>query len=119
MNGFSISAQIIIALSIVVVWVFRFNNIVKEFKQYGIPDLLRNMVGAAKISLSTLLITGIWYPQLVLIPAMLMAILMACAQIAHIRLKNPWFKFLPSFFLLVLSIFVAAVHSGIIRSWHY
>jgi hypothetical protein len=105
-------AQFIIALSIIIVWVFRFDNIVKEFKQYGIPDLIRNMVGAAKISLSTLLIAAIWYPALAFIPALLMAFLMVCAQIAHIRVKNPFFKFLPSFVLLILSLFVAAVHSG-------
>jgi VIT1/CCC1 family predicted Fe2+/Mn2+ transporter len=109
------SAQIIIALSIIIVWVFRFDNIIKEFKEYGISDLIRNIVGATKISLSTLLITGIWYPTLVLIPALVMAFLMICAQIAHIRVKNPWFKFLPSFILLILSLFVAAVHSGIIK----
>ena len=109
-------AQIIIALSIIIVWVFRFDNIVKEFKQYGISDLVRNMVGAAKVSLSTLLVTGIWYPSLVLIPALVMAFLMVCAQMTHIRVKNPWFKFLPSFVLLILSLFVAAVHSGIIKS---
>lgn len=109
-------AQIIIALSIIIVWVFRFDNIVIEFKQYGIPDLVRNIVGATKIALSTLLITGIWYPELVTVPALIMAFLMICAQIAHIRVKNPLFKFLPSFLLLVLSLFVAAVHSGIIKS---
>ncbi len=109
-------AQIIVAASIIVVWVFRFDNIVREFKQYGIHDLLRNIVGAAKISLSTLLVAGIWYPSLVLIPALAMAFLMCCAQIAHIRVKNPWFKSIPSFILLILSLFVAAVHSGIIRS---
>jgi hypothetical protein len=108
-------AQVIIALSIIVVWVFRFDNIIKEFKQYGLTDLIRNMVGAAKISLSTLLIAGIWYPALVLIPALIMAFLMVCAQVAHIRVKNPLIKFVPSLILLILSLFVAAVHSGIIK----
>lgn len=109
----SIAAQIIIAVSIIVVWVFRFDNIVKEFKQYGISDLLRNMVGASKIAISTLLIAGIWYPSLVLIPALLMALLMLAAQVAHIRAKNPFIKYVPSFFLLILSLFVAYVHSGL------
>lgn len=45
---FSTLSQIIIAFSIVVVWVFRFDNIVKEFKHFGIPDIVRNMVGALK-----------------------------------------------------------------------
>ncbi len=108
-------AQLVIALSICYVWIIRYDNIVKEFKQYGIPDLLRNFVGASKIALSTLLVTGIWYPELVLIPSLLMAGLMICAQIAHIRAKNPIIKYVPSFILLVLSLFVAWFHSGLIK----
>lgn len=107
-------AQIVIAVSIIIVWVFRFDNIVVEFKQYGIPDLLRNMVGAAKIALSTLLIAGIWYPDLVTIPALIMAFLMVCAQVAHFKVKNPWQKHIPSLILLLLSLFVAAAYSKII-----
>jgi hypothetical protein len=109
MNTLSTLAQVIIALVIVYVWTIRFSNIVKEFKQYGIPDLVRNFVGAAKISLSTLLIAGIWYPALILIPALLMAGLMLCAQVAHIRANNPLPKFVPSLLLLLLSLFIAAV----------
>jgi hypothetical protein len=114
MSAVVIIAQIIIALSIVVVWVFRFDNIVKEFKQYGLPDLVRTMVGATKIALATLLIVGIWYPSLVVIPALLMAFLMLCAQVAHIKVKNPWHKYLPSLFLLVLSLFIAGAYAGVI-----
>jgi hypothetical protein len=113
MNTFSNCAQIIIAISIAYVWIIRFDNIVEEFKYYRISDMVRNFVGAGKIALSTLLIAGIWYPGLVLIPALLMAGLMVCAQIVHIKVKNPIRKFIPSFLLLVLSLFVAWVHSGL------
>jgi hypothetical protein len=115
MNTLSNCAQIIIAFSIAYVWIIRYDNIVIEFKHYGISDLLRNFVGASKIALSTLLVAGIWYPGLVLIPALLMAGLMACAQIAHFKVKNPLLKYLPSLFLLLLSLFVASVHSRLIN----
>jgi hypothetical protein len=114
MNTLSNCAQIIIAIAVSYVWIIRFDNITKEFKQYGIPDLLRNFVGAMKIALSTLLIAGIWYPSLVLISAILMAGLMGCAQVAHIKVRNPISKFIPSALLLLLSLFVAGVHSGLI-----
>jgi hypothetical protein len=117
MNTLSNCAQIIIALSICYVWIVRFDNIVKEFKQYGISNLVRNLVGATKIALSTLLVTGIWYESLVFIPAIFMAFLMVCAQIAHFKAKNPWVKFVPSLLLLILSLFVAGVHSSVIMSW--
>ncbi|MCO5949318.1 DoxX family protein [Mucilaginibacter flavidus] len=115
MNTLSNCAQIIIALAIAYVWIVRYDNIVKEFKQYGISDLLRNFVGAAKIALSTLLVTGIWHQDLVLVPALLMAGLMACAQIAHFKVKNRWLKFVPSLLLLILSLFVAGTHSGLMK----
>ncbi len=100
-------AQIIVALSIGIVWIFRFDNIVKEFKQYGLSDLVRTLVGSAKIVLATLLMVGIWYPQLVLVPALLMAFLMLSAQYFHFKVKNPWQKHIPSLFLLALCIFIA------------
>jgi hypothetical protein len=110
----SIVAQVTIAFSIAVVWVLRFDNIVSEFKIYRLPSMLRNIVGASKIVLATLLVVGIWHPELVFLPSMMMAALMVCAQITHLRVKSPAIKFLPSLALLILSLFVAGVHSGMI-----
>jgi predicted neutral ceramidase superfamily lipid hydrolase len=109
MVNLSIIAQLIVAISIIIVWVFRFDNIVKEFKQYGLSDLTRTIVGATKIALATLLVAGIWYPSLVLIPALLMAFLMISAQYFHFKVNNPWQKRIPSLFLLILCLFIAAV----------
>lgn len=117
MNTGVVLAQLIIAFSVVVVWVFRFDNIVKEFRQYGLPDLVRTMVGATKIVLATLLVVGIWYPALVLVPALLMAFLMLCAQLAHMKVRNPWHKYVPSLLLLLLSLYVAATHAGLISGY--
>lgn len=114
MQLYAIYAQVIIAVSIIIVWVFRFDNIVREFKEYGLSDLTRNIVGATKISLATLLVAGIWYPHLVLVPALLMAFLMFCAQLAHLKVHHPLHKYLPSLALLLLSLFVAGVYSGIL-----
>ena len=109
MTNYANIAQVIVAMSIVYVWVFRFDNIVKEFKQYGLSDLIRTVVGSSKIALSTLLIAGIWHPDLVLIPALLMAFLMLSAQYFHFKIGNPWQKHMPSLFLLILSLFITAV----------
>lgn len=107
MENLSIIAQLIIAISVIYVWVFRFDNIVKEFKQYGLSNLTREMVGASKISLATLLVAGIWYSTLVLIPSLLMAFLMLSAQYFHFKVKNPIQKRMPSLMLLILSLYVA------------
>jgi hypothetical protein len=68
MENLSMIAQLIVAF-VCMLLSFSFDNIVKEFKQYGL-SLTRTMVGATKIALATLLIAGIWYPSLVLIPAL-------------------------------------------------
>jgi hypothetical protein len=112
MQHYTAAAQIVIAVSIVIVWVGRFDNIVKEFRQFGLSDLVRSLVGATKISLATLLVAGIWYPVPVVGPALVMAVLMLGAQGAHLSVRNPWYKFVPSFGLLLLSLFVAGVHAG-------
>ena len=56
MENISIAFQLIVAISVLIVWIFRYDNIVVEFKHYGYSDLLRNFVGVAKTSTSTLLI---------------------------------------------------------------
>jgi hypothetical protein len=114
MVNLSVIAQLIVAISVVIVWVFRFDNIVKEFKNYDLSDLTRTIVGAVKISLATLLVAGIWYPSLVLIPALLMAFLMLGAQYFHFKVNSPWQKRMPSLFLLLLCLFIAAVSLNLI-----
>jgi uncharacterized membrane protein YkgB len=110
----SVIAQLIVAVSVLIVWVFRFDNIVKEFKNYGLSDLTRSIVGSTKIALATLLIAGIWYPSLVLIPSLLMAFLMLSAQYFHFKVNNPWQKRLPSLIFLLLSLFIAATTLNLI-----
>ena len=114
MTNYSIIAQVIVALSIAYVWIFRFDNIVKEFNQYGLSGLTRSIVGSAKIALSTLLIAGIWYSDLVLIPALIIAFLMLSAQYFHFKMGNPLRKYIPSLLLLILSLFIAAVSPKLI-----
>jgi len=114
MENISILAQIVVSISVVIVWVFRRDNIALEFEQYELSNLSQNIVGALKISLATILILGIWYNELLILSSLLMAFLMICAQYFHFKVKNPWIKFMPSLALLILSLFIAATNSGII-----
>lgn len=100
-------AQIIIALSVAFVWIFRFHNVIEEFKTFGLSDLTRNFVGVSKIALSTLLVAGVWFPSLVFIPSILMGLFMLGAQYFHFKTKNSFIKHLPSLILLILSAFLA------------
>ncbi|MFT4536922.1 MAG: hypothetical protein ACI9P5_004299 [Saprospiraceae bacterium] len=99
--------QLIVAISVLYVWIFRFHNVLKEFEQFGLSNLTRNIVGATKISLATLLIAGVWYSSLVLIPSILMSLLMIGAQYFHFKISNPFQKHVPSLILLALSVFIA------------
>jgi len=105
-------AQLIVAISVYFVWIFRYDNIIKEFKDFGLSDLTRTFVGAAKVAVSTLLIVGIWYPELVSISAIAMAFFMLAAQYFHFKVKNPFGKRVPSLIFLLLSIYIALASSG-------
>lgn len=114
MENISILAQLIVSISVIIVWVFRHENIVLEFKQYGLSSMVRNAVGASKIALATVLILGIWYQEFLVPAALLMAFLMVSAQYFHIKVKNTFVKFIPSFVLLVLCLFIAAFNYGLL-----
>ena len=117
MENLSILAQLIVSISVIIVWVFRRDNITIEFKQYGLSKLSQNIVGAIKISLATILTLGAWYLEIkdaVIISSLLMAFLMICAQYYHVKVSNPFPKFIPSIALLILCLFIAATSFGLI-----
>ena len=114
MKNYIILVQIIVAISVDYVWIVRFENVIKEFKQFGLSDLTRNFVGASKISLAALLIAGIWYPSLVLISSPLMAFFMVSAQFFHFKNSSPMQKRVPSLFLLLACLFIALASLNII-----
>lgn len=110
----SLVAQVVIAVSVLFVWVFRFEVIEKEFEEYRLSVLFRSFVGAAKVALATLLIVGVWFPQPVLVAALGMAVLMAGAQWSHFKVRHAFAKFVPSLILLLLSLFVATTRAGLV-----
>jgi DoxX-like family len=114
MTNYILPAQIIIAVSVYYVWIFRYFNVVKEFNQFGLSELTRSFVGASKITLAALLIVGIWHPELIAIPSALMGLFMVAAQYFHFKIKNPFIKHLPSLILLILCVFLTTASLGII-----
>ena len=43
MEDFIKLAQFAVAFSVYYVWIFRFHNVLKEFKSFGLSDLTRNL----------------------------------------------------------------------------
>ncbi len=107
MQNLTIISQLIVAISVLFVWIFRFHNVEKEFKQFGLSVTIRSAVGAAKIALATLLLVGICQPCYVFYVAISMAFFMLSAQYFHFKVKNPFQKRIPSFVLLCLCFYLA------------
>ena len=87
------------------------------FEKKKITDLLNdhsNKINDNSNFLWLILILGIWYQEFLILASLLMAFLMLGAQYYHIKVKNPIMKFIPSFVLLILCLFIAAFNHGLL-----
>ena len=107
MRNLTISLQALVAASVFFVWVVRYANIIEEFKHYGLPEWLRDLVGILKLTFSLMLLIGIERAPLAVVGALGIALLMAGAVFTHLRLKSPLFKMLPSLTLLAVSLVIS------------
>ena len=94
--------KIITLVSVLFVWVIRYDNIIQEFKQYELPNWLRDFVGIMKIICVVLI--NFSTPNLSKLGAVGLALLMAAAMFTHLRVKNPLHKMLPSSTLFSISL---------------
>ena len=112
--------KIIIAISILNVWLFRIkqstvwrgnnaDNMKDEFKAYGLPEWSIYIVGTLKVLLSLGLLISIYYNQLEIPSAFGIAFLMLVAILMHIKIGDPIKKSLPAFIFLLLSLIVALI----------
>jgi hypothetical protein len=115
MQDLNITLQVLVAASIFFVWVVRYDNIIREFKQYGLPDWLRDVVGILKMTFALLLLLGIQRASLALIGSLGIAGLMGCAFAVHLQVKNPAFKMLPSLTLLAFSLIIAVINYRLLK----
>ena len=96
--------KIIVLVSILFVWVIRYENIVREFVAYGYPEWLRDLVGIFKISFAVMLMSQT--TQVVQVGAVGIALLMTGALGTHVKSKSPVHKMFPSFGLLCASVLI-------------
>jgi hypothetical protein len=96
--------KIIVFSSILFVWVIRYANIVEEFKSYGYPEWLRDIVGILKISCAIMLMNH--SEQVAKIGASGIAVLMLAAVLTHFKVKSSFSKILPSLTLLMASLII-------------
>jgi hypothetical protein len=95
--------KILVATSIFFVWVVRYDNIVKEFREFALPEWLRDLTGILKMSFAAMLLFSTPENKLDAIGSLGIAGLMLCAQVTHFRTGTALFRRLPSLCLLVIS----------------
>ena len=118
MDTVVVALQIVIALVIFAVWIFRpslntnyragnAQNIFEEFAVNGLPKWSVYAIGATKLTLAFMLIIGIWYTQLVQFAVIAMGILMAGALICHLKTRDdPLSRATPASIMLVMCFLV-------------
>ena len=110
--------QVIVALGLLNVWLIRAgkatpyrggeaNSMREEFEAYGLPAAMMYLVGALKILIAITLLTGIWFPAVVIPAAAALVALMVGAFTMHLKVKDPIKKAVPS--LLVLGMAIAII----------
>ncbi|TDS12759.1 DoxX-like protein [Maribacter caenipelagi] len=117
MDYISILAKVIIFISIINVWIFRFNkktiyrggnasSMKEEFAAYGLSESIMYIIGTLKILSALGLIVSIWVPILSIPSASLMAILMIGAILMHMKIKDSPKQSMPAAIFLLLSIII-------------
>lgn len=86
--------QAFVAMSVIYVWMVRYQSVLHDFATFDLPDWLRDLVGASKLTGAVLLL-GVG-DDLAGIGAAIIAFFMACALAMHLRVRNPVRKMLPS-----------------------
>ncbi len=113
-----VALQVVIALVIVYVWLYKFGkqsnyrggdakDMKEEFQVYGLPGWFLSVVGFFKILFAALLIVGIWRPSVIQPAAIGLAVLMLGAVAMHFKVKDPLKKAAPAFTMLALCLIVA------------
>lgn len=105
--------QLGIAIGILKVWVLRYKSIKEDFKEFGLPDWSRNVIGFTKLFLCLLLLAGIWVYELAVFSSVALFILMVGAVWAHYKARHDFKKSAEAIIVCTLSVFVAII------SWKY
>ena len=96
--------KILTGVAIFFVWVVRYDNIKKEFVQYGLPTWVRDLVGILKISFVALLqFPDVEYTRM---GSLGITILMIGAVLTHVKMKSDFRMYIPSVAMLAISLII-------------
>jgi len=115
MKYIKIILSLIISLTILNVWLIRFDNdsiyrggesinMIQEFQEYGLNKTSVYIVGFFKVSAALFLLFGIFFKKLIFPTTLMIALFMIGAIIMHFKISDELIKILPSTILLFLSL---------------
>ncbi len=110
-------AKLVIFISIINVWFFRFNkktpyrggnasSMKEEFSAYGLSETMVYLIGSLKVLSAICLLVSIWITSFAIPASALMALLMLGAIFMHFKVKDPVNKSLPAFIFLLLALLI-------------
>ena len=117
MKYIKIILSLIISLTILNVWLIRFDsnsiyrggeakNMIQEFEEYGFNENIVYIVGFLKVSAALVLLLGIYYNKLIFPAALTISLFMIFAVIMHFKVSDELIKFMPSSILLFSSLVI-------------
>lgn len=77
-----------------------------EFERYGLRKF-RVLTGTLEVSGALGQLVGFMIPQLLTVSSLGLAMLMICGIVTRIRIRDPWFSFLPALILLIVNVFLS------------
>lgn len=110
--------QCIVGISILNVWLVQnkketqwrggeAKTIFEEFEVYGLPSWSLYVVGFFKVLAAICLIASIWYTDLKLISALVLALFLSGSVIVHLIIKDPLKKSIPALIFLFMCVYIA------------
>jgi hypothetical protein len=118
MNYFVLILKLIVALSLLNVWLIQKDkptkwrggnaqNIKEEFEAYGLPLWMCYLVGSLKVGLALVLIASIWMPEWSQPAALGLAGLLTGSVLMHFKISDPLYKSFPAFLFLCICLAIA------------
>ena len=120
-----IISKVVLFISIINVWFFRFNkptpyrgagavNMKEEFLAYGLSEAMVYMIGGLKVLAAIGLVVSIWVPVLAVPAAATMGLLMLGAIGMHLKVKDPLSRSVPALVFFLLSLLIWLEGTGLV-----
>jgi len=82
------------------------DSLSKEFERYQLPSM-RHVIGSLEIAGGFGLLIGFYYSWLQILSAFCLALLMFCAILVRIKIRDPILSSIPALILLIINAYIA------------